>query len=234
MPLPFYVGPPGVTTFIDAVHRCLFLQPSETFLAGGKLIDGTVSRDPGNVGDPGVLRAGLLMGKLASGKYAPSIIDTTIGAYTSGGTTLTVSLAGAAEIIRRVGSSGVLYCIGPPSANGTVAVTSVTFSAVDAVTTGNITVSSLGVNKVAGSFITTQGPEYLPVTMIDDWTYGIQVIDASGNSISAVDFARFPVSGIINSPQILPVWPTDTSLQAWIFNNLNTTPGGKFISSSNY
>ena len=41
----FYVGAPGLGAVRTASHRSIFLQRSETFLAGGKLIAGDASRD---------------------------------------------------------------------------------------------------------------------------------------------------------------------------------------------
>jgi len=209
------------------------LQRSENFLAQGRLIDGTKSRDPGNSPDVGVLRAGLLMGKITTGGlYAPSVYGVFASAYTSGGTTLNVGIPGAVELARRLGQSGTLNAIGPPTANGTNAVTSVTFSAVN-VATGDITVSSLGVNKVAGTLLTPSDGSEVPIAFIPDWEYPLQVIDQDGISIAAVDFPKLPVAAVIDSPQLLP-WPSDTSIQAYIVASLNGASGGQFVFSHRY
>ncbi len=228
--MTYFWGLPGIGTARTASHRSIFLQRSENFLAQGRWIDGTKSRDPGNVGDPQVLRAGLIMGKITSGGlYAPTILGVTSGAYTSGGTTLTVSAAQAVEIARRIGSSGTatLKAVGPPTAAGTVAATAVTFSAVNQ-TTGALTVTSLGVDKVAGTFITAADGSETPLSFIPDWDYGVRVTDIDGTSLATVDFPKLPVSGIIDSSQFIN-WPSDTSLRAWIVANLNAAFGGQFI-----
>ena len=224
MSLPGLVtGMPGMRARVSAIHRIVFRGGQWVFdFAGGRIIDGTKARDPGNTPDVDVLRAGLLMGKLATGgKYAPSVIAVTTGAYTSGGTTLAVRPAGAAEIARRVGVSGAatLKAIGPPSAAGTVVATPVTYSAVNT-TTGDVTVTSLGVNKVAGTLITAADGSENPVTFIPDG-YGLKVTDTDGVS-QDTPFPEVPIGGLVDSSQLLPAWPSDTALQAWIVAALKT------------
>lgn len=233
MSLPGYVpGLPGVRTAKSAAHRIVFRQGDWTSdLAQGKIIDGSKSRDSGNTGDLNVLQPGLLMGKItASGKYAPSVLGVTTAAYTSGGTTLNVSAAQATEIARRVGASGSLYAVGPPSAAGSVAVTSVTYSAIDT-TTGDITCTSLGVNKIAGTLLAATDGTHLPLTLIPDG-YGVVVTDTDGTTSLDVPFPQFPIAGVITASQLLPVWPSDTSLRAWVRDQLNTY--GKFVLDYGY
>lgn len=233
--IPVY-GLPGLRAAIDATPRNVFAHPGwETLLPGGRIIDGSESRDPGNTGDIHVLRAGLLMGQItASGLYAPSIVGALASAYTSGGTTLSVSAAVATELDRLLGQSGTaeMVAIGPPTAAGTVAVTNITHSAINT-TTGDITVSSLGVDKVAGTLIGINDGRYTPLTMIGDRlnAYGIRVTDNSNASID-VEFSEFPIAGLVISANLLPVWPSDTSIQAWIFTQLNAN--GKFIRDDLY
>lgn len=213
-----------------ATHKIVFRQVWHDTLAGPRQIDGSKSRDAGNTGDLDVLRPGVLMGLITSSKkYAPSILGVTTGAYTSGGTTLSVSAATAVELARRIGSSGTgtFKAVGPPSAAGTVAATAVTYSAVNT-STGAITVTSLGVNKIAGTFITPADGSETPVTLIDDG-YGVKVTDISGNDITVPWVV--PIAGVILAPQIVN-WPSDTSLQAWIETNLNAH--GQFVLDVNY
>lgn len=227
------IGLPGIRAARIATHRTIFRQGDYTYLSQGKVIDGLVARDPGNTPDVSVLRAGLLMGKITSGgKYANSIIGATTGAYTSGGTSLTVSAAQAVEIARRVGTSGTaaLYAIGPPTANGTNALTAITFSAINT-TTGVLTVTSLGVDKVAGTLIGAADGSQVPLTLIPDG-YGIQVTDIDNTGVD-VEFAQMPIAGVIDSSQIIN-WPTDTSIQAWIRSSLSNASAGKFIFDDQY
>lgn len=232
--IPWVPGLPGFRSAVTATPRLIWRQGIQTVFAGGTIIQGSQSRDPGNTGNIDRLRAGLLMGKITAstfgtvGLYAPAIIGVTTGAYTSGGTSLTVSAAQATELARIVGQSGTgeLVCIGPPSAAGTVAVTSVDHSAINT-STGTLTVTSLGVNKIAGSFLAINDGRYTPITMIGS-DYPVAVTDGDGNSIN-VPFAQMPIAGCPICEQLLPTWPSDTSLQAWVMTSLSTASAGKFI-----
>lgn len=230
-------GMPGVGTTRTATPRRVFRQYMTEFLTGTHLIQGAQSRDPGNTGNIDVLRPGLLMGKITAstfgtvGMYAPSIIGVLQSAYTSGGTELTVTAAQATELARICGQAGTseIVAIGPPSAAGTVAVTNVTHSAIDTAT-GILTVSSLGANKIAGTYLAINDGRYSPVAMITEIgdPAGIKVTDVDGNSIND-DTWKLPVKGIIDSSQLLPDWPSDTSLQAWIVSALETAGLGKWV-----
>ena len=137
----------GIGTTQTATPRTVTIG-NELYLPGGKLVDGSKARDPGNTGDITVLRAGMLMGKITSGgKYAPSVLGVLSGAGTEDDTELTVSAAVATEINRRIGSSGTFKLTGPPSAAGTVRTSTVTYSAVDT-GTGAITVTALSADEV--------------------------------------------------------------------------------------
>lgn len=229
---PIVPGLPGVRGLKTATPRIVFRQVDLMgTLAQGRVIDGTKSRDSGNTGDTDRLRPGLLMGKVTSGgKLANSILGVLQSAYTSGGTELAVTPAQAVEIARRVGTSGTgtLKAIGPPSAAGTVAATSITFSAINT-TTGVITVTSLGVNKIAGTYITAADGSETPITLIPDG-WPIPVTDADGSSIDA-QMPEVPVAGIIDPAQIVD-WPSDTSLIAWVKAALNAV--GQYVFSDSY
>jgi hypothetical protein len=220
------VGKPGIRDPFGATHRIVMRGSPDLWLPGGATIAGAYSRDPGNTGDVHVLRAGLIMGKrTADSKMAPTVLGVLSEAYTSGGTELTVTAAQATEIARRVGSSGTgtLKAIGPPSAAGTVAATAITFSAVDT-TTGVITVTSLGVNKVAGTFITAADGSENPLAPIWDGM-GIRVTDADGDDVD-VDWPKVPVGGVLISANLIP-WPEDASLRTWLRDELSKN--GKFV-----
>lgn len=232
--IPWVPGLPGFRSAETATPRLIFRQGEYLFLANGKVISGAQSRDPGNTGNIGRLRAGLLMGKItSSGLYAPAIVGATSASYTSGGTELTVSAAVATELDRLVGQSGTaeLVAIGPPSAAGTVAVTAFDHSAINT-TTGVITVTSLGVNKIAGTFIAVNDGRYTPLSVVPD-DFPIATTDGSGTSID-VPYPRLPIGGVIVSANVLPVWPSDTSLRAWIRTNLSTASYGKFVFDDAY
>jgi hypothetical protein len=219
-------GMPGVASITGTSPKIVFRQGPEFFLGGGRVINGALSRDSGNTGDLAVLRPGLLMGKItASGKYAPSVIGVTQAAVSAAGTTVTVTAAQAVELVRRIGATGTLRLVGPPTAAGTVATFTETYSAVNT-GTGAITVSGLDADLVAGSFVVPNDGSQTPVTMISDGT-GEKVTDADGNS-QDTPFRHLPIAGVITPSQLIP-WPADTSLQAWVRTNLSTASGGKFI-----
>ncbi len=227
-------GLPGIRAITPWEPRNIFLGNWEYFLPGGKIIDGANSRDSGNTGYLQVLRAGLLMGKASSGgKYRPSILGISQNAYTSGGTTITVTAAQAVEINRRIGASGNLTYIGPPSAAGTVAIiSSVAYSAINT-STGAITVTSLGVNLIAGGFVCATDGTHLPLTFIPPGS-GVDVFDQSLVTGIDVPFERMPIGGTIQSDQLLPAWPSDTSLQQWLCDQLSKSSQGKFTFSHPY
>lgn len=138
---------PGLGTEKTATPRCLLAAGVGTYLAGGRVINGSKSRDLTNTGDTDILQAGLLMGKItATKKYSPSIIGVLASAY-NGGTSMTVSAAVAAEIVRRIGASGTLVVTGPATAGGEVRSQSIVFSAVNT-TTGVITVTAADATTV--------------------------------------------------------------------------------------
>ena len=213
MSLPGYVtGLPGMRSAYAATHRIVVRQDLPVNFAQGRVIDGSKSRDSGNTGDLDVLRPGLLMGKITSSdKFAPTILGVLQSAASSTDTSVTVSLAQATEIVRRVGSTGTLRFVGPPSAAGTA--------------TGISTCSGLNADLIAGSFVCANDGTYLPLTFIGDG-YGIKVTDVNGTNEDQ-PFTQMPVLACVLTENRLPVWPSDTSLQAWIFEKLNLH--GKFV-----
>lgn len=223
-------GLPGIRAVITATPRHVFRGGAVAYLPAGAVIDGTLSRDPGNTGDTDKLRAGLLMGKVtSSGKYAPSILGTSDAAYTSG-TTLDVTAATAVEIVRRIGSTGTFKIVGPPSSGGTLAIETVTYSAVNQ-SNGNITITALVNDYISGSFIIGTDGSESPVSLIDDG-YPIKVTDADAASQDQT-WAQIPISGVIESGQIIN-WPSDTSLRAWIVSEMTENGMGKFVFSHLY
>ncbi len=225
--LDFYSGPPGIVNSAFTAARVVFRQRSEMFLAGGRSIDGTKSRDPGNT-PVTVLRPGLLMGKITTGGlYAPSVFGVTTNAEAIGSTSIEASAAVITELVRRQGASGTFKLTGPPTANGVVATETVTYSAASGTT---ITATAIANAYVAGSFIQPTDGSETPRSLIPDWDgYGLKVVDSDGTSYSQVDFPKLPVSGILYASQILPAWPTDTSLQQWIEARFNDVFGGQWV-----
>lgn len=225
-------GKPGVQSSFSATPFNIFYDSKDNakYIPGPVTIDGTLSADATNTPYTWLLRAGMLVGKVsASGKFATSILGITTGAYTSGGTTLAVSVATAVELARRIGVSGTgtFNVVGPPTAAGTVAKTPVTYSAVDQ-TTGNITVTSLGVNKVAGSLIVpADGSETVVTVLTSQW--GVKVIDSLNTTRVDVYDGELWAGGGILEPSKLLNWPTDTSLIAYLKAQMRLSiPDAKF------
>ncbi len=235
MSISTIVGQPGVTTARTATPRRVLLGTNEWFLPSSKIIDGSLSRDVGNTGNLDVLRAGKLMGKITSGgKYRPSIIGGINGAISgaAGITSVTVIAAVATEVARLItvaGGNVNLKLTGPPAANGVVATTAITATAASGTT---ITVTSVTLpSLVTGSFITPADGSETPATFIYD-LYGLKITDEFGVSQDTT-LARFPVAGLVDSSQLID-WPSDTSLQAWIWARLNSIDMGKFVPDHNY
>jgi hypothetical protein len=224
------IGRPGIGSAVTAQRRGVFRDGLFGVFPRGGYIEGSLSRDPGNSAHSVYsLRPGLLMGKITSGGYwAPSIIGVTTGAYTSGGTSLTVSAAQAAYLVARVGASGTFNLIGPASAAASNNTTQVTYSAVNT-TTGAITISDIGANRIAGAFVAPEDGSQTPRSFIPD---GHNVLIDSV-ALGDVDFPRIPVSGIVEVDQVID-WPSDTTLRTFIRESLSSLAGGKFVFSDQF
>ena len=224
------IGEPRLGTAVTATPRKVFRgTATEAFLPGGKIIDAVKSRDIQNT-PIDVLQAGKIMGKItSSGLYANSIIGTSNAAYSSG-TSLTVTAATATELARRIGATGQFKLIGPPAANGVVAVQTVTYSAISGTT---VTILALAAAAVSGSLICpTDGSEFM-LSFVPDFgqsAYGIKVTDNDGTntSVTAVPFPLIPVEGVVDVANLID-WPTDTSIQSYILNELSSPGAGKFV-----
>jgi len=211
-------GMPGLRGERTAEPRKVLLTGTGAILLpAGKVVDGRKSRDPLNTGDTDVLRAGLLMGRIASsGKYAPSIIGSLSEAYDKDGTsptTMVVSTATAAEIVRRLGASGTFKVTGPPTSGGTVAIESVAYDSVNT-SNGEITLTSAAsADYIAGSFIQPADGSETPLGLIGDG-YGLKVTDADGNDID-VPLSNLLLAGLVDASRIVN-YPSDASLKAQV------------------
>lgn len=220
---------PGFGSDRTASYRKIFAG-QERFLPGMHVIDGAEARDPGN-SPVDELRAGLLLGRItSSNRLAPSIIGVLAEAYddSSGETSMTVTAAQAAELVRRVGSSGTFQITGPPSAGGEVASEQITYSAVDT-GTGEITISAASADYIAGSFVQPEDGSEDPVTFIPDG-FPLAVTDVDENNLN-VELGRYPVGGIVDASQLIN-WPSDSSLQDWLIDKLNAV--GQFVFDSKH
>lgn len=232
-------GLPGVRAAKTATHRLAFRGGWwPALLPTGKVIAGGCSRDPGNTGDIHTLRAGVLMGKIGTvvnslgtvGYYAPSILGVTTNAEAVGSTSIEAAAGVVTELVRRAGATGTFKLIGPGSAAGAVVEETVTYSAASGTT---ITVTAIANNFVAGSFICPTDGSEEPLTLVPDGT-GLRVTDVLDGTNLDVPFPEMPIGGVIDSAQILPAWPSDTSLRQWIVDRLSRASGGKFTFHHTY
>lgn len=214
-------GRPGVRTERIASNRNVFRDGViDFFYAGGKTINGSLSRDSGNTGYLTTLRAGLPLGRItSSGKYAPSIIGVTTNAEVVGSTAVEVTAAQAVELVRRVGATGTFTLRGPAGASGPVDTQTVTYSAVDT-STGAITVTALTKPFIAGSFVQPSDGSEFPRTVVPDG-WGIKVTDPTGADIDVEFEHGVPCGGCLLTANLLH-WPSDTSLRLFIKESLRS------------
>lgn len=190
--------------------------------------DGVYARDPDNT-PTSMLRAGLLCGKISTsgegGGYANSIIGVTTVAYTSSGTSLTVTTQAATEIVRRIGASGTFNLAGGATAGATVtSPTLVTYSAVNT-STGVVTVSNIGANVAIGAAVMpTDGSQN--VLTIFDTEYGTDVTDVLQNNINQ-PLHRFVIGGDVYSSNIINLTVVNAGVEAYIKSLLRLN-GGTF------
>ena len=216
------IGRPGIGSSITAQRLGVSRDGHLGYFPAGGVIEGTKTRDPGNsASSVRSLRPGLLMGIITASQYwANSILGVTTGAYTSGGTSLSVSAATVTELVRRFGSSGTFKLKGAATAGGAITTDTVTYSAASGTT---ITITNIGANRIAGSFIQPEDGSETPRSFIPD---GMNLlIDEDGNDIS---FPFIPCSGILDQGDLID-WPSDTTLRTFIRESLSTLSGGKFV-----
>lgn len=188
------------------------------FFPHGGFIDGA-SRDYSNAENPYLLRPGLLMGRVTSSKkWRPSVIGATQGAYTSGGTSLTLTAAQAAELVRRVGASGTFTLKGAATAAGTLTSDTVTYSAVNT-GTGVVTITNIGANRISGSVLTAADGSEVPLTVIPDG-YGIEVPTSGAD----VDFPHILTEADLDVAKILD-YPADATLKTWLKTAMRSAGG---------
>jgi hypothetical protein len=224
---PIGIGRPGIPVPTQTTEWFVFVNGEYTFLPGGKVIDGAKARDPGNSPDTRTLRPGLLMGRVtASGKYANSTIGLTQAAILANATSLTLTAAAALELQRRVGATGNLVLIGPPTASGTVASQTVAYSAINT-TTGVVTTSAIPAAVVTASRVAQGDGSEIPLTLIGDG-YGLRLAETGDD-----EFPRLPISGFIDEARIID-WPADPAARAALRSQLSSNAGGKFVFTGQY
>lgn len=224
-------GQAGMRAGVTADHRIVTRGGQIPALPQGRTIAGACTRDPGNTPVTRI-RAGMMMGVISTvvnslgtvGYYAPSILGVTTNAEATGSTSIQASAAVVTELLRRCGATGTFKLIGPGSAGGTIITETVAYSAASST---NITVTALTNSFIAGSFICPTDGSENPVTFLPNG-WPIQAVDGDGNSVDQM-MGHVPINAIIDSSELLPAWPSDASLQAWIVSRLSRDGGGQFI-----
>lgn len=222
-------GLPGIGTSAFATPRDVYYRtPNTDMLPLPCLIDGTKVYNGANLPYPWLMFAGTFIGRItASGLYGQSIIGQLAVSYASG-TSLTLSAGDAAALNYIQGGSGTFKLTGPPTAGGTVATNTVTYSAIN-LATGVVTVSSIGTAFVAGSIIRpTNGAENIVSVAAE--MYGTKTTDWTNiNTVSGMIEGGVYCGGILNSA-ILVNYSTEVSTRAFIKAQIraNGIPGAIF------
>lgn len=221
-------GRPGVAAIVTVQARNIFLSGRERaqFNPYPVVIDGTLSSDPTNTPYVWMLQAGLMLGIVTTGrKFAAAIIGVTTVATLASAVTITVGVATAIELVRRVGGSGTFTLTGPPTVAGANASFTVTYSAVNT-GTGVITCNATSAAAVVGSLIQpTDGSQNI-VTVIAD-PFGVKVVD-SYNSVRIDNFAAKLLNGggVINTAMLLNYTGRDVSIRNAIKTALRNASAG--------
>jgi hypothetical protein len=167
------VGRPSIVSGPSVIYNTIFGQPEMVkYLPGGGAI-AAISQDYLNTSSQNTLRAGLMMGIISggtyNGMYAPSVIDVTQGALANGGTTITLTVAGATGLAARVGTTGNLSLTGGTTAGGVARTVTVAYSSI-VTSTGVVTITSPTVNAV----------QTLSFTNSPSGTFELSIVDYNG------------------------------------------------------
>lgn len=213
---------PGMQNLFVSQPRDIFYTAGDKaqFFSPPPAIDGTASGNGSNQPYNWLLWAGMVVGKeTASNLFATSIIGQATSAFASNATTLITDAGTATELVRRLGSSGTFTLTGPPTAGGTVASSTVAYSAVNT-TTGHITVTTTGVAYVSGSWIgpvdgTQLGGGSTVYTLLAEQN-GVKVVDILNTTrVNAYTNRLWTGGGVINTAYIVN-YPADVAMQAYL------------------
>jgi hypothetical protein len=220
-------GKPGVVGNYTATPREVFYsgRARAQFVAEPVTVDGTLTSCPFNAPYVFQILAGTLMGRVtATKKFANSVLGLSSQALTATATTLQTDVNTAAEIVRRLGTSGTLKLTAPPAAGGTVVTQAVTYSAVN-LSTGAVTITATGTAAVSGALIQPADGSETILTLVCD-VYGIKVTDQINvNRVDVFDPQLLLAGGTINS-QMIVNYPADPSLTAYVKQAIKAFAGG--------
>lgn len=223
---PLAFGMPSVGAVNTAAIGLIYSGSDQpAYKPGGGQIVGAKSRDPGNTPDVDILRTGTIMARHStSGLYAVWAIGTFQAATLANATTLTLTVAQATELVRRIGASGSITVVGSATAGGSLVTEVVTYSGVNR-STGAVTVSAMTSAFVAGSVV-TEANYTVPATFVDN-ANGLMVPTDGSNRL----WPNIPVAANgVKTASLIP-WPAsvNTTLRNHIRTSLSTVSGGKFV-----
>lgn len=238
------IGPPGIGTTATITPFPDFLDNDRgsEYLDGGKYMS-SLATDWNNPLLPTLLSRGLMIGKITAaagnvpssdiGKYAPTLLGILTASASSGATSLVVSAAQAVAIAARVGSTGTntISVVGGPTAGGTVAQQTLTFSAINT-STGAITVSATSAAYVIGSAIVATDGSQLPLALLGGHEYGLTTVGPTGAQVSA-QIARLHLAGQIISSRVPGLMSLDSTTTKY-FKNLLNSSGRHFLWNDEY
>lgn len=210
--------------------RQLFKSGVPSYFPSLASLDGAKSRDTTNSDNVALLRAGLLLGKITSGgKYAPSVLGVTGVLHDTSAVTTVMTLPATTvtEIARRIGTSGTFKIYGPPTAAGTVATETVTFSAIATATT--ITITATSADFAAGSLIMPADGSEAHSQFVTE-PYGVDVLDINGTAIDHP--VRLLKSGDIDTSMIVNYSSFDASVKTGVKAALRTNNPGVVLTFS--
>lgn len=211
-------GKPGIViNGVQATPRSIIYSGLERvmYIPYPATIDGTLSWWPANTPYTWQLPAGLMMGQVTSTKkYTNALYGLTTAATSASSTGVTVSTATAAYLLSRGGASGTFLLIGPPTAGGSNATQTVTYSAINT-TTGVITASAISAATVSGSLVQPMDGSQVIKTLIAD-TYGVKVVDAFNTTrVDNFDPRLLLGGGVVNQGYIID-YPSDATLKTFV------------------
>ncbi len=175
---------------------------------------------------------GMYQLEVTTGKGTAAEVTAVTAALAANANTATVDAA--VEALTNVGTGGVAAVYSDPTLTLTFAATlGPVYVRVLADTTNDGGVfeggwaavhTTTGVDGrfVAGSFAGPTDGSETPRSFVPNGT-GI-LVPSSGD----VYFDQIPITGDIDSSQLLPAWPTDTSLRQWVVDSLNAVGYGRF------
>ncbi len=226
-------APPGLYSgdSATAFPPILDTDRNADWVDGGRMLDGS-SQDWSNPTSPSLHRPGVILGKIAAtGTYANALLGITTATAASGATSITIGVAQAAAVVARIGTSGTLTLVGPPTAGGIVATSQVAFTAVNT-GTGAIATAATTAAYVQGTLVLAADGS-LPVALLGGGTdYGLSNMTVGGARRLA-QIPRLIVAGQIVSKNVPGLLNGDASSIAWLKGQLNSG-GRRFIWNDEY